>query len=350
VSTQVREATGGAMQDGTDVHRYTLSDRDGMTATVSDYGATLTSLTLPDGTDVILGFDTLDAYVAQRAYIGATVGRYANRIARGRFTLDGVPHELTCNEGTHHLHGGTHGFDRAVWRRAAGTAGSLALEHLSADGDQGYSGALHARVRFALPGDRTLRIDYEATSDRATPVNLTCHAYFNLAGSRDVLGHLLQIPASWFTPVDDELIPTGELRAVAGTALDFRALRPIGLCIADADPQLEIVERLAGRKGYDHNFVLDGGGDGPHRAAYVVEPRSGRSMEILTTQPGVQFYSGQFLDGTHGGRGGARYGPYAGFCLEPQHFPDSPNQAQFPNTVLRPGETYRQSIVYRFDW
>jgi aldose 1-epimerase len=346
----IEEARFGTLPDGDPVQRYTLRGPDGVVLSVTDYGATLTSLTLPDGTDVILGFDTLDGYVAQRAYIGATVGRYANRIAHGSFELDGARHQLTCNDARHHLHGGARGFDRAVWRRAPGPAGVLTLEHTSAHGDQGYPGRLQAAARFTLPGDRSLRIQYEATGDRPTVVNLTCHAYFNLAGSGDVLGHLLQIPAQRFMPVDAELIPTGTLRAVAGTPMDFRSPRPIGERIDAADEQLAIVEHLAGRKGYDHNFVLDRRGDALHRAALVLEPQSGRSLELLTSQPGVQFYSGQFLDGTLIGRGGVRYGPYTGFCLEPQHFPDSPNRPQYPATVLRPGQVYRATIVCRFDW
>jgi aldose 1-epimerase len=338
----------GIAPDGTPVHAYSLTDESGMEARVIDWGACLQSLRLADGTHVVLGFDTFEAYVAQRAYMGSTVGRYANRIANATFELDGERHWLSRNEGPHHLHGGARGLDQVPWRAIQATRGGLKLEHVSQAGDQGYPGTLRATARFALEGDASLCIDYAATSDRATVVNLSNHAYFNLRGGGDILQHRLRMAASRFLPVDGALVPTGEIRDVERTPMDFRSPAAIGARL-DADyEQLNVVAKRCGQRGYDHNWVLDKHDGVLDCAASVLEPDSGRTMDILSTQPGLQFYSGHLLDGSLLGSGGARYHRYAGFCLEPQHFPDSPNRPQFPSTVLRPGCVYRQTIVYRF--
>jgi aldose 1-epimerase len=295
---------------------------------------------------VVLGYETLDPYLrSNRPYFGALVGRNANRIAFGRFELDGRTHELARNDGPHHLHGGLRGFDKVVWSASAGETprgASLELRHLSADGDEGYPGNLSVAATYTFTDDDQLVVEYSATTDRPTLCNLTHHGYFNLDGAPDVLGHVLAIPARRFTPVDAGLIPTGELRAVAGTPMDFTRPTAIGARI-DADD-----EQLRFGRGYDHNFVLDRDRAGLAPAARLVGPGSGRTLEVLTTEPGLQLYSGNFLDGTLLGKGGLRYGPRSGLCLETQHFPDSPHHPGFPSTVLRPGERYRSSTVYRF--
>jgi aldose 1-epimerase len=350
VTDRITREAFGRPGDGRDVHRITLCGAGGLEAVVLDWGATLAALRVPDAAgrpaNVVLGFDTLDGYLRSGAHMGGTVGRYANRIANGRFTLDGVAYRISPNNGRHALHGGPVGFDRVLWQIESleqGETPAIVLRYVSPDGDQGFPGTLDVRVRYALEADG-LRIDYSATTDRATVLNLTNHAYFNLAGagSGDVLGHEVMIAAGRFTPVDAELIPTGELRAVAGTALDFRQPTPIGARIDAPEPQLV----LAG--GYDHNFVLEGAGTTLRLAARVCEPASGRAMEVWTTEPGVQFYSGNFLDGSDVGYDGRRYHRRYGFCLETQHFPDSPNQPAFPSTVLRPGETFRSTTILRF--
>jgi aldose 1-epimerase len=299
--------------------------------------------------DVVLGCDSRAGYGANPAYFGALVGRSANRIAYGRFTLDGHLHRLTINDGSHHLHGGHRGFDKALWQgesfeETRGTG--VAFRHTSPHGDEGYPGTLTARVRYILTEDDRLIVEYEATTDAPTLVNLTQHSYFNLAGagSGDILGHELMIAADAFTPVDETLIPTGEISAVAGTPFDFRTPTAIGARIGDPHPQLD----AAG--GYDHNFVLRRGQSGgePVLAARVVEPTTGRTLEVFTTEPGLQFYSGNFLDGSITGKGGHAYGHRAGFCLEAQGFPNAPNEPRFPSTVLRPGEVYRSQTVYAF--
>jgi len=340
----------GTAPGGEAAELFTLTNANGCEARITNYGGIVTVLTAPDRdgalADVVLGYDTLAEYVNDSPYFGALVGRYGNRIAAGRFTLDGVAYTLATNEGDNHLHGGNKGFDKAVWSAAAaeGADGpSLELTHLSPDGDEGYPGALSVKVVYTWTNANVLRIAYAATTDARTVLNLTHHSYFNLAGagSGDILGHEMQIPADRFTPVNGNLIPIGELRSVDGTPLDFREPVAIGARIGADDEQL----KLGG--GYDHNFVLGGGG-ALALAARVREPACGRVMEAWTTEPGVQFYSGNFLDGSNVGKGGAAYAHRTGLCLETQHFPDSPNQPAFPSTVLSPGETYTQTTEYRF--
>lgn len=317
------------------------------------YGGIIVSLSVPDRGgdlgDIVLGFDSLAGYLKHSPYFGAIVGRYANRIGKGRFTLDGKTYGLAINDGPHHLHGGIKGFDKVVWqaeptRNDRGMG--LALHHTSPDGDQGYPGTLTVEVRYLLTDGDELVVDYEATTDAPTPVNLTQHSYFNLTGAGcglgDILGHELMIAADSFTPVDATLIPTGVFAPVAGTPLDFRTPIAIGARIGDLDPQLE----YAG--GYDHNFVLRSKGPGPIHAARVVEPTTGRTLDVSTTEPGLHLFSGNFQGGTITGKGGHPYGHRSGFCLETQHYPDSPNQPRFPSTILRPGERYRSRTVFAF--
>ncbi|HVS52713.1 MAG TPA: aldose epimerase family protein [Opitutaceae bacterium] len=345
----------GQTPEGRTARLFTLQNARGFRAEISDYGGTVVRLWAPDRRgefgDVALGFDSVEGYAAHTAYFGALIGRHGNRIAHGKFSLDGKTHSLALNNAPGgipcHLHGGTRGFDKVLWaadplRTADGEA--LRLRYRSADGEENYPGTLDVEVVYTVLADDALRIDYAATTDRATIVNLTNHTYFNLAGAGggDVLGHELQLLASRYTPVNAGLIPLGELAPVAGTPLDFRAPRTIGERIDAADEQL----RRAG--GYDHNFVLDRAAASPALAALVHEPQSGRRLEVLTTEPGVQFYSGNFLDGTLAGKGGQRYPKRSGFCLETQHFPDAPNQPLFPTTALRPGETRRSTTIYRF--
>ncbi|MEW5958978.1 MAG: aldose epimerase family protein [Chloroflexota bacterium] len=340
----------GQTNDGSAVDLFTLTNDNGVQVKITNYGGALVSALAPDRqgnlADIVLGFDDLAGYLAQHPYFGVLVGRFGNRIAGGKFTLKGVDYQLAQNNGQNHLHGGLKGFDRAVWH--AETVQNEAeigvkLTHVSPDGDEGYPGNLRVTVVYTLNNDNELKIDYTATTDQATIVNLTNHAYFNLAGagSGDILGHELQLYADYFTPIDGALIPTGELRRVVGTPLDFTQLTPIGARINQEDEQL----RLAG--GYDHNFVVNGPAGVLRPAARVHEPASGRLLEAYTTEPGIQFYSGNFLDGTLIDKGGRVYKRY-GFCLETQHFPDSPNQPNFPSTVLEPGEEYRQTSVYKF--
>ena len=341
----------GTLADGTAVHRWTLANDRGMTVAVLTYGGIIQTLEVPDRdgvpANVVLGLATLDDYVAgNRPYLGALIGRYANRIAAGAFTLDGGTWRLPVNNPPNSLHGGTEGFDKRVWH-ATGTGDGVELAYTSPDGEMGYPGTLEVRARYSLTTDNELRIDYQATTDAPTHVNLTNHSYFNLAGEAagTVEGHRLQLRAGRFTPTDATNIPTGELAPVAGTAFDFTAPRAIGERIDDDDEQLRF------GLGYDHNYVLDRppGSEGAlHPAARVTDPGSGRVLEVETTEPGLQLYSGNQLDGSLTGTGGAAYGPRAGLCLETQHFPDSPNQPGFPSTVLRPGEVYRSATVYRF--
>jgi aldose 1-epimerase len=337
----------GATREGVAVERFTLRGDGGVEADILSYGGTLAALRAPDAAgrvgDVVLGFDSLGPYLGAQPYLGALVGRYANRIAGGRFSLGGREHTLARNNGPNHLHGGPGGFHRRVWGAeplGGGAHPALRLRYLSRDGEEGYPGNLEVTVTYTLAGDE-LQIDYTATTDRETVVNLTNHAYFNLAGGGDILGHLLEIPATRFTPVGPTLIPTGELRPVAGTPLDFRAPTMIGARIGADDEQL----RNAG--GYDHNWALDKSPGELGLAARATDPASGRALEVLTTEPGVQFYAGNMIEGDLAGRGGERYARHSGLCLEAQHFPDSPNQPGFPSTALRPGETYRQTTIYR---
>ncbi len=337
----------GYTAEGAAVSIYTLTS--GQTeARVTAQGAKLVSVRTPDRAgrmaDVALGFDDLKDYLHfPNSYIGAVVGRYGNRIAQGKFSIDGASYRIPVNNGPNALHGGPVGFDRYLWQ-ARETPNGVEFTHASPDGDMGFPGALTAKVLYTLDGN-TLRIDYSATTDKPTIVNLTNHAYFNLHGddAGDILDMQVQLNADRFTPVSAELIPTGELRPVAGTPLDFRKPEAVGARIGDGYDQL----KLAG--GYDHNFVVNGEPGTLRVAAIVSDPVSGRRMTVETTEPGVQFYSGNFLDGSLTGRHGTQYARRTGFCLETQHFPDSPNHAEFPSTVLRPGETYRSTTAFAFD-
>jgi aldose 1-epimerase len=319
-----------------------------------DYGATILSIRVPDraGTvaDVALGFADLDGYIRVPRYMGPVVGRYGNRIAGGRFTIDGKVYQLARNNGPNHLHGGVRGFDKVLWSGAPferGDSAGVVFTYRSVDGEEGYPGTLQASVTYTLTAGGALVVDYQATTDAATHVNLTQHTFFNLAGGvrRDVLDHLLWLAASAYTPVDSTSIPTGELAPVAGTPFDFRTATAIGARIRDDFPQLRL------GNGYNHNYVLDrpGGLDGSLvHAARVVEPESGRSLDVYTTEPGLQLFTGNSLDGRAIGREGRPYQRYYGFCLETQHFPDSPNQPHFPSTLLRPGQVYMSRTVFAF--
>lgn len=348
---RVARAPFGRLPDGTQVDGYTVRNARGTTMQVITYGGIITSLRTGDRQgrfdDVVLGFDSLAGYLKDSPYFGAIVGRYANRIAKGRFALGGHTYRLPVNNGPNSLHGGTRGFDKVVWSATAfenDTAAGVILMHESPDGDMGYPGRLQARVTYTLTDRNDLVVDYHATTTRPTPVNLSQHSYFNLAsaGQRDILDHLLQLDAARYTPVDSTLIPTGELASVAGTPFDFRTATAIGARIGASHQQL----RFGG--GYDHNFVLDRRDGGLQHAARVVEPETGRTLDIYTDQPGIQFYSGNFLDGSIHGKAGRVYAHRFGFCLETQHFPDSPNHPGFPSTILRPGDQYTSRTVFRF--
>ncbi len=339
----------GTTASGDPVEIFTLMNAHGLEARVTNYGGILVSLRVPDRRghmdDVVLGYDSLEGYLRDTAYFGAIIGRSANRIARARFTLDGTTYRLTANDEPHHLHGGLGGFSRAVWRAEPDTAGpapSVALEYTSADGDDGYPGTVAARVVYTLTDANAIVVDYFATTDRPTPVNLTHHSYFNLSGAPDILDHQAQILADRMTPVDESLVPTGAMVPVAGGPFDFRALTAVGARIGADD------EQLRRARGYDHNFVLNRSGGGLSHAARVVDPVSGRTIDVATTEPGLQLYSGNFLDGTVTGKGGRAYGFRAGLCLETQHFPDAPNQPTFRSTILRPGDEYRSRTIYTF--
>ena len=345
----VTRAPFGKLADGTAVESFTLRNAHGLEVRAITYGAIITSLRVPDRAgrlgDIVLGHDDLAGYVDKPAFFGAVVGRYGNRIAKGRFTLDGKTYTLATNNGPNHLHGGVRGFDKVVWKADPPAAGatSVTFRYKSADGEEGYPGTLAARVTYTLSDKDELTFEYFATTDKATPINLTQHSYFNLGvPGNDILGHELTLEADRYTPVDATLIPTGTLASVGGTPFDFRKPTAIGARIGQDDEQL----RRGG--GYDHNFVLNRTGEGLQRAALVADPGTGRTMEILTTEPGVQFYSGNFLDGTITGKGGVVYKKRSGLCLETQHFPDSPNQPSFPSTILRPGKEYRSKTVLVF--
>jgi aldose 1-epimerase len=311
---------------------YTLRNNRGFEVSVTSYGGAITSLKTPG--DIVLGFETLDEYVRNPRYFGALIGRHANRIARGRFSLNGVEYQLPCNNGANHLHGGFNGFDKRDWT-VREDDNTLHLTYFSKDGEEGYPGNLSAFVDYTLR-DNELRIDYRATTDRDTIVNLTNHSYFNLRGAGTILDHELTLNADHFTPVSEDLIPTGEIKSVEGTPWDFRKAKAIGAELDDVPG------------GYDHNFVLRDWDATLRLAARLYEPTSGRALEILTTEPGIQFYSGNFLDGSFIGKNGIAYEKYTGLCLEPQHFPDAPNHPNFPSTVLRSGEEYRHQTIYRF--
>lgn len=342
----------GKTPDGQAVSLYTLRNASGMEVTITNYGGAITTIKAPDSKkkfgDVVLGFDSVEGYASKEntSYFGALIGRYGNRLAHGKFTLDGHTYQVPTNDGPNSLHGGAIGFNRRIWQaKDASTANAPALElhYLSPDGEQGFPGNLNVTVRYTLGNRNDLRIDYSATTDKDTVLNLTNHSYFNLAGpgSGTVLNHSVMLAADQFTPVDGTLIPTGKLQSVAGTPFDFRKLTRIGERIDAPDEQLKL------GKGYDHNFVLNTGGDLTKAAARVEEPTSGRVLEVFTDQPGVQFYSGNFLNGQTKGIGGA-YQFRSALCLETQHFPDSPNHPNFPSTVLKPGQQFHSTTIYRF--
>jgi aldose 1-epimerase len=340
----------GKLEDGTPIEIYTLKNRNGLQVDITTYGGAVVTIKTPDRdgrmADIVLGYADASGYVSDISYFGALIGRYANRIARGRFTLNGVEYQLPQNNGVNHLHGGVRGFHKVVWqaRERTRTDGvALELTYLSKDHEEGYPGNLAVTATYVLSDADELRIEYIATTDKETVVNLTHHSYFNLAGAGtgDILGHELKINADRFTPVDETLIPTGELKAVKGTPFDFNRATAIGSRINQADDQLVF------GKGYDHNFVLNKRGQELSHAATVYEPTSGRGLEMWTTEPGVQLYSGNFLYKVRG-KAGKVYNRRGGFCLEAQHFPDSPNQPAFPSTVLKPGDRYTQTTVYKF--
>ena len=350
----IRRSVFGVTPAGDRIEQFTLVNSFGTEITLLEFGATIQSLRVADRygqlDDIALGYDTIDPYVDESPYFGAVVGRSGNRIAYGRFRLDGRDVQLSVNDGPHHLHGGTRGFDKACWVGTPAVhdgAPAVTFVHRSPAGDQGYPGALTAQVTYSLTDRNELVLDYLATTDAPTPVNLTQHCYFNLAGAGkgNVLGHQLTVFASRYTPVGDGLIPTGHIAPVAGTPFDFREPHAIGERIDADDAQLRIA------RGYDHNFVLDAAPDVdglPTHAVHIVEPETGRMMDVHTTEPGLQFYSGNFLDGSIVGKGGARYEHRSAVCLESQHFPDSPNHENFPSTILRPGEEYRSRTLFTF--
>lgn len=349
VSTQsISKVEFGKLTDGRIADLYTLTSRNGLVMKVTNYGGTVTSLSVPDknGTlaDVVLGFDNIQSYLNATAYFGAIVGRYGNRIAKGKFEIDGVSYNLAKNNGPNTLHGGLVGFDKVMWdaTKVNDTSGvGIKLHYLSKDGDEGFPGNLDVTVTYMLTNANEFSIVYEATTDKSTPLNLTHHSYFNLAGAGngDVLEHQVMIDAQRYTVVDSTLIPTGELPDVKGTPFDFTQNQTIGARINE----------LGGNPvGYDHNYVLNSGGTKLALAARATEPVSGRVMEVYTDQPGVQFYTGNFLDGTLTGKVGKVYNQYYGFCFETQKFPDSPNQPAFPSSILKPGETYKSTTIYKF--
>lgn len=340
----------GKTKRGKPVSLYTLGSESGLKVRIAEYGATIVSIEAPDRrgemADIVLGFDKLDGYLGQHPYFGAIIGRYANRIAGGKFTLNNTNYNLSQNRPNIHLHGGDNGFDKVVWCAADANDSiehsELALTYESADGEEGYPGTLSAQVVYSVDDNNALTINYRATTDKDTIINLTNHSYFNLAGHGDITGHEVTLNADEITPVDKFLVPTGELRPVTETPFDFRCAHAIGTRINCEEEQLEI------SGGYDHNWVLNRTENNASLAAVVVEPLSGRRMQVHTTQPGVQFYTGNFLDGSITGKGGTVYGRRSGFCLETQHFADSPNQPCFPTTILRAGEVFSEKTIFKF--
>jgi aldose 1-epimerase len=343
---RIEEKEFGRLPDGTAVKLFTLRNTRGSVCRIMTFGATITELSVPDRaghfTNVVLGADTLDSYLTGFPAAASVIGRVANRIANARFTLDGVQYSLAANAGPHHIHGGRRGLARVNWEGQAqpvtAQASAVRLRYFSRDGEEGYPGNLTLTVTYTLTEDDQLRIDYEATTDKATPVNLTNHAYFNLAGSGDCLNHELWLAADRYTLADDLLIPTGEIASVAGTPLDFRQPTPVGARIDQFKPKLN---------GYDHNYVLGEGAQAPVRFARLREPTSGRVLEVLTTEPGVQLYTGNHLQNVQGA-GGAVFGRHGGVCLETQHFPDSVNHPNFPSTIVRPGQPFRSTTIFKF--
>jgi aldose 1-epimerase len=349
--TNIKKQPFGKTAEGGAADLYTLTNRKGMEVEITNYGGIVVQLRVPDRkgnlADVVLGYDDLDGYIHDKAYLGALIGRYGNRIAQGKFTLAGKTHTLPRNNGENTLHGGLKGFNQALWRATeleSKDGPSLQLEYLSKDGEEGFPGNLSVTVIYTLTDENELRIEYSATTDKETVVNLTNHSYFNLAGAGngDILQHQVTLRADKFTPVSESLIPTGELRSVQGTPMDFRTPMAVGARIGQDDQQLKY------GRGYDHNWVLESGGSKtPSLAASVYEPGTGRVLEVWTTEPGVQFYTGNFLDGAKG-KGGKVYQRRYALCLETQHFPDSPNQPNFPSTVLKPGQRYHTVTIYKF--
>ena len=345
IGNTAMKTTWGMTPEGKTVELYTLRNSKGAEARIMNYGGVLVSLKVPDRSgalgDVVAGLDSFQDYLKPPPYFGAIIGRYGNRIGNARFSLNGVEYTLAKNDGENSLHGGVRGFDKRLWQANPLSPESLELKYRSADGEEGYPGNLEVTVKYTFTDANELRIDYSAATNKDTVLNLTNHSYFNLAGAGDILDHEVMINADRFTPVDRRLIPTGELKDVTGTPFDFRTATPIGKRIEQKDQQLI----FAG--GYDHNWVLNRTGDGLETVAKVTDPKSGRAMEVLTTQPGLQFYTGNFLDGTLKGKG-RTYTRRSAFCMETQHFPDSPNKPSFPPTVLKPGSTYQSTTVYRF--
>jgi aldose 1-epimerase len=346
MAASISKSAYGTTPNGADVDLYTLTNAGGLVCKVITYGAIITELHVPDRAgslgDIVLGFDNLAQYVAQNPYFGCVVGRFANRIAKGRFTLEGKPYTLAVNNGPNSLHGGKNGFDKVVWAAQAidGPGGpSVVFTHVSPDGDEGYPGRLSVRMTYTLTNENELRFDYEATTDRTTPVNLTNHSYFNLACKGDVMGQVLELKASKHTPADSSMIPTGVVADVAGGPLDFTQAKPIGRDIGKVTDKTN---------GYDHNFVIDGGGHSVVLAARAKDPGSGRSMEVWTDQPAIQLYSSNDFDGKLAGKGGVIFKLRSAFCLETQHYPDSVNRPEFPSTLLYPGKTFRSTTLYRF--
>ncbi len=339
----------GKTKTGEEVPLYTLTNSQGVQVSITPWGATVVSIKVPDRngkmSDVVHGFDSLDGYLGTEPYFGATIGRYGNRIGKGKFTLEGKQYTLAINNGENHLHGGIAGFDKRLWKASEADSKlgkAIKLTYRSADGEEGYPGTLDVTVTYTLTDANELRIDYQATTDKPTVVNLTNHSYFNLAGEGDVLGHKVLIKAARFTPTDAGLIPTGEIRSVKGTPFDFTTPHTIGERINASDEQLKF------GIGYDHNWVLDGAAGTLRLVAQVSEPKTGRVLDVLTTEPGLQFYTGNFLDGTNRGKSGKVYQHRSAFCMETQHYPDSPNKPDFPSTTLRPGQRYQTTTVYRF--
>ncbi len=339
----IQEEDFGTLEDGSEVSLFTLTNSNDMEVKITNYGGIVTSIRIPDVNgsldDVVLGFESLDKYLEGTPYFGAIIGRYGNRIAGGKFSIDGTEYELATNDGNNHLHGGEVGFDKVLWDAEIQDDNSLKLTYLSEDGEEGYPGNLEVSVVYSLTNDSELKIEYEATTDKATPVNLTNHSYFNLSGQPDstILDHELMLNADQYTPVNDELIPTGELTEVEGTPFDFRNPHEIGARI----------DQVEG--GYDHNWVLNRSeNDSLFHAATLYHEESGREMKVFTEEPGIQFYSGNFLDGSLEGPDGTPFVQHAALCLETQHFPNSPNEPDFPSTILEPGETYETTTIYQF--
>lgn len=339
----------GVTEKGESVDLYTLRNKAGASTTITNYGGIVVTLLMPDRSgrmgDVVLGYETLDGYLRKNPYFGCIIGRYGNRIANARFTLAGVEYILAANDGVNHLHGGITGFDKVVWHgetMVTPDGPSLRLQYTSRDGEEGYPGTLKVTATYTLTDLNALRLSFIVTTDRDTVCNLTHHSYFNLAGKGNILGHEVMLPAKHFTPVNSNLIPTGEVRPVRGTPFDFTAPHAIGERIGNAD------EQLAFGKGYDHNWVYDGPPGKLILMARVAERTTGRTLEVLSTEPAMQFYSGNFLDGMIVGKHGITYAQRSGFCMEPQHYPDSPNQPSFPSALLRKGDTYRTTMLYRF--